>query len=114
MEHLGLVGLPDSGHDGVFAALTGHDTGHAAERLLGSVAIPDERLDRLAEMSASKQVVRATFQIAWLPALSTEAGKGLGSRFLGSLPRLRRPAPRGARRCGPRTGPVSSPPSRRS
>ena len=85
MEHLGLVGLPDSGHDGVFAALTGHDTGHAAERLLGMVSIPDERLDRLAEMSASKQVVRATFQIAWLPALSTEAGKGLGSRFLGSL-----------------------------
>ena len=85
MEHLGLVGLPDSGHDSVFAALTGHDTGHAAERLLGVVAIPDERLDRLAVMSASKQSVRATVQIAWLPALSTEAGKGLGSRLLGSL-----------------------------
>ena len=85
MEHLGLVGLPDSGHDRVFAALTGHDTGHAAERLLGMVAIPDERLDRLAAMSESKQTVRATFQIAWLPALSTEAGKGLGSRLLGSL-----------------------------
>ena len=49
------------------------------------VAIPDERLDRLSAMSASKQTVRATFQIAWLPALSTEAGKGLGSRLLGSL-----------------------------
>jgi hypothetical protein len=85
VEHLGLVGLPDSGHDRVFAALTGHDTGHAAERLLGMVAIPDERLDRLAAMSESKQTVRATFQIAWLPALSTEAGKGLGSRLLGSL-----------------------------
>ena len=85
MEHLGLVGLPDSGHDGVFAALTGHDTGHGAERVLGMVAIPDERLDRLAAMSASKQTVRATFQLAWLPALSTEAGKGLGSRLLGSL-----------------------------
>ena len=79
------MGLPDSGHDGVFAALTGHDTGHAADRLLGMVAIPDERLDRLSAMSASKQTVRATFQIAWLPALSTEAGKGLGSRLLGSL-----------------------------
>jgi len=85
VEHLGLVGLPDSGHDGVFAALTGHDTGHGAERVLGMVAIPDERLDRLAAMSASKQTVRATFQLAWLPALSTEAGKGLGSRLLGSL-----------------------------
>ena len=85
MEHLGLVGLPDSGHDGVFAALTGHDASSASDRVLGVVSIPDERLDRLAEMSRSKQVVRATFQVAMLPALSAEAGKGLGSRLLGSL-----------------------------
>jgi ribosome-binding ATPase len=85
VEHLGLVGLPDSGHDGVFAALTGHDAPSAAERVLGVVTIPDERLDRLAEMSRSKQVVRASFQVAMLPALSVEAGKGLGSRLLGSL-----------------------------
>ncbi len=85
MEHLGLVGLADSGHDGVFAALTGHDASSAADRVLGMVSIPDERLDRLAEMSRSKQVVRATFQLAMLPALSAEAGKGLGSRLLGSL-----------------------------
>ena len=85
MEHLGLVGLADSGHDGVFAALTGHDASSAADRVLGVVSIPDERLDRLAEMSRSKQVVRATFQVAMLPALSAEAGKGLGSRLLGSL-----------------------------
>jgi GTP-binding protein YchF len=85
VEHLGLVGLSDSGHAGVFAALTGHDAANAAERVLGMVPIPDERLDRLAAMSQSKQVVQATFQIAVLPALSTEAGKGLGSRLLGSL-----------------------------
>ncbi len=85
MEHLGLVGLPDSGHARVFAALTGHDAAHAADRVLGMVPIPDPRLDRLVEMSKSKQVVQATFQLAVLPALSTEAGKGLGSRLLGSL-----------------------------
>jgi GTP-binding protein YchF len=85
VEHLGLVGLADSGHDGVFAALTGHDASSAADRVLGVVSIPDERLDRLGEMSRSKQVVRATFQLAMLPALSAEAGKGLGSRLLGSL-----------------------------
>jgi GTP-binding protein YchF len=85
VEHLGLVGLADSGHDGVFAALTGHDASSAADRVLGVVTIPDDRLDRLAEMSRSKQVVRATFQLAMLPALSAEAGKGLGSRLLGSL-----------------------------
>src|SRR5690348_17896036 len=36
-------------------------------------------------MSRSKKVVPATFQIAYLPGLSTEPGKGLGSRLLGSL-----------------------------
>ena len=85
MEHLGLVGLPDSGHDGVFAAMTGHAAGTGADRVLGVVSIPDARLDALAAMSSSKKVVRATFQLAMLPALSTEAGKGLGSRLLGSL-----------------------------
>jgi hypothetical protein len=85
VEHLGLVGLPDSGHASVFAALTGHDAASAADRVLGMVTIPDERLDRLAAMSESRNVVRATFQVAVLPALSTEAGKGLGSRLLGSL-----------------------------
>jgi ribosome-binding ATPase len=85
MEHLGLVGLSESGHAGVFAALTGHDAANAADRVLGVVPIPDERLDRLAAMSKSKNVVRASFQVAMLPALSTEAGKGMGSRLLGSL-----------------------------
>src|SRR5260370_6259913 len=85
VEHLGLVGLPDSGHAAVFAALTGHDASNAADRVLGMVPIGDERLDRLAAMSKSKNVVRATFQIAMLPALSAEAGKGMGSRLLGSL-----------------------------
>lgn len=85
MEHLGLVGLPDSGHAGLFRALTGLDVDLASERVLGVVSLPDHRLDRLAEMSTSKKTVYATFQIAYLPGLSTEAGKGLGSRLLGSL-----------------------------
>jgi GTP-binding protein YchF len=65
--------------------LTGRDVATAADRVPGVVAIPDERLDRLAAMSKSKNIVPATFQIAYLPGLSTEAGKGLGSRLLGSL-----------------------------
>jgi ribosome-binding ATPase len=85
MEHLGLLGLADSGHAALFAALTGHDASTASDRLLGVVAIPDARLERLAVMSASKKVVPATLQLAYLPGLSTEAGKGLGSRLLGSV-----------------------------
>jgi GTP-binding protein YchF len=85
VEHLGVVGLADSGHGQLFTALTGVDAQLASDRLLGVVHIPDERLDALAEMSESKKVVPATFQIAFLPGLSTEPGKGLGSRLLGSL-----------------------------
>src|SRR5262245_20851014 len=85
MEHLVLVGLADSGHARLFAALTGLDASASAERVLGVVHLPDDRLDRLAEMSESKKVVPATFEIAFLPGLSTEPGKGLGSRLLGSL-----------------------------
>jgi len=82
---LGLVGLGDSGHAGLFRALTGLDAEHASDRVPGVVHLPDHRLDDLATMSQSKKVVPATFQIAYLPGLSTEAGKGLGSRLLGSV-----------------------------
>jgi len=85
VEHLGLVGLPDSGHAALVAALTGMDVTTASDRVLGVVNLPDERLDKLAAMSSSKNVVPATFQIIFLPGLSTEAGKGLGSRLLGTL-----------------------------
>jgi GTP-binding protein YchF len=85
VEHLGLVGLSDSGHAGLFAALTGLDASSASDRMVGVVRLPDERLDRLAAMSASKKVVPATFQVAYVPGLSTEPGKGMGSRLLGTL-----------------------------
>ena len=85
MEHLGIVGLADSDHAGLFAALTGLDARTASDRVLGVCRLPDERLDRLAAMSASKKIVPATFELAFVPGLSTEPGKGLGSRFLGSL-----------------------------
>lgn len=80
-----MIGLAGSGHAALVAALTGLDVQSAAERVLGIVQIPDDRLDQLATMSRSKNVVHATFQIAYLPGLSTEPGKGLGSRLLGSL-----------------------------
>lgn len=85
MEHLGLVGLADSGHARLFAALTGLDASTSSDRMLGVVQLPDDRLDRLAVMSESKSVVPATFEIMFIPGLSTEPGKGLGSRLLGSL-----------------------------
>ena len=85
MEHLGLVGLSESGHAQLFSALTGLDASTATDRVLGVVAVPDERLDALAAMSASKKVVPTTLQVAFIPGLSTEPGKGIGSRLLGLL-----------------------------
>src|SRR6266704_2350513 len=87
MEHLGLVGLPDSGHAQLFSALTGIDTPTGFETTKGVAPLPDDRVDRLAEMSKSKKRIHATFEIDFIPGLAPggKAGEGLGSRLLGSL-----------------------------
>jgi ribosome-binding ATPase len=87
MEHLGLVGLPDSGHAQLFSALTGLETPSGFEPTKGVAPLPDDRLDRLADMSESKKRVHATFEIDFIPGLAPggKPGEGLGSRLLGSL-----------------------------
>jgi ribosome-binding ATPase len=87
MEHLGLVGLPDSGHAQLFSALTGLDTPTGFEPTKGVASLPDDRVDRLAEMSQSKKRVYATFEIDFIPGLAPggKSGEGLGSRLLGEL-----------------------------
>jgi len=87
MEHLGLVGLPDSGHAQLFSALTGIDTPTGFETTKGVAPLPDDRVDRLGEMSKSKKRIYGTFEIDFIPGLAPggKAGEGLGSRLLGSL-----------------------------
>ena len=86
MEHLGLLGLADSGHASLFAALTGQDADRGERPSPRAPSrSPTSASTQLAKMSESKQVVPATLQLAYLPGLSTEAGKGLGSRLLGSV-----------------------------
>ncbi|MCC6340394.1 MAG: redox-regulated ATPase YchF [Acidimicrobiia bacterium] len=87
MEHLGLVGLPDSGHDRLFAALTGLDVPGGFEKVVGVASLPDERLSALSEMSHSKKTVPAGFEVVFLPPVGAGAqpGESLGSRLLGSL-----------------------------
>src|SRR6266508_1185398 len=87
MEHLGLVGSPISRHAQLFSALTGIDTPAGFETSKGVVPLPDDRVDRLAEMSKSKKRVHATFEVDFIPGLAPggKAGEGLGSRLLGSL-----------------------------
>ena len=93
MERLGLVGLPNSGKSSLFNALTGASVAVAAhpfsttESSVGIAQVPDERLERLAEMSASRKVVPAGVEFVDIAALvkGANTGEGLGNRFLGSL-----------------------------
>lgn len=93
MERLGLVGLPNSGKSTLFAALTGLDVTVAphpfstTETTVGIAPVPDERVDRLAELSGSAQRVYTGFEVTDIAALvkGSSAGEGLGNAFLGSL-----------------------------
>jgi GTP-binding protein YchF len=87
MERLGLVGLPDSGHGKLFSALTGLDEPSGFEKTPGIAHLPDERVERLAEMSKSKKAVYATFEIDYIPGVAPggQVGEGLGAKLLGSL-----------------------------
>jgi ribosome-binding ATPase len=93
MEHLGLVGLPNAGKTSLFNALTGANALVAAhpfsttETTTGIARVPDERLEKLADMSDSRKVVPAGVEFVDIAALAKGAstGEGLGNRFLGSL-----------------------------
>ncbi|HEY1737536.1 MAG TPA: DUF933 domain-containing protein [Acidimicrobiia bacterium] len=86
MENVGLVGWSDAGSNRLFSALTGLPDPGVFERAVGIAHVPDERLDQLAVMSASKKVVPAGFELAHiaLPP-GSKPGEGLGAKFLGEL-----------------------------
>ena len=91
---MGIVGLPNVGKSTLFNALTKTAAAQAAnfpfctiEPNVGEVAVPDERLDTLAELAKSKQVIptRITFvDIAGL-VKGASKGEGLGNQFLANI-----------------------------
>jgi len=84
---IGLVGLPGSGKSTVFGALTGLavETGYAARRdkaNLGSVKVPDRRVDALAELYHPK---KTTYAEITFTDLAAAAGEGLDRAGLNAM-----------------------------
>ena len=66
----GILGLPGSGRRTLFSLLThAVATGSTREAQLGVLKIPDERLQELSRLHASKSVVPATIQFTLVPGL---------------------------------------------
>jgi ribosome-binding ATPase len=93
MERFGFVGLPNAGKSSLYNALAGGGA-HAApyafattDPNVGVARVPDSRLDRLAAMSKSRNVVHASIQFTDIGGLVEGAshGEGLGNAFLSHI-----------------------------
>ena len=90
----GIVGLPNVGKSTLFNALTQTAAAQAAnypfctiEPNVGDVAVPDPRLEMLAKIASSKEIIptRLTFvDIAGL-VRGASKGEGLGNQFLANI-----------------------------
>ena len=90
----GIVGLPNVGKSTLFNALTATQAAEAAnypfctiERNVGKVAVPDPRLDKLAELAKSAKIVATQLSFVDIAGLVRGAskGEGLGNQFLANI-----------------------------
>jgi ribosome-binding ATPase len=93
MERFGFVGLPNAGKSSLYNALAGGGALAApyafatTDPNVGVARVPDPRLDALAAMSQSRNVVPATVQFVDIGGLVAGAskGEGLGNKFLSHI-----------------------------
>ena len=90
---LGIVGLPNVGKSTLFNAITNAGAQSAnypfctIEPNVGVVAVPDKRLDKLAEMYQPEKFTPATIEFVDIAGLVKGAskGEGLGNKFLSNI-----------------------------
>ena len=90
---LGIVGLPNVGKSTLFNAITNAGAQSAnypfctIEPNVGVVAVPDKRLDKLAEMYNPEKYTPATIEFMDIAGLVRGAskGEGLGNKFLANI-----------------------------